>query len=737
MKLAAPFVLLAIVLLAAAVLDGTAGEADLVLVNRSDVFTLDPQRMSYTQDFRMADALYEGLVRWNNRDFTIEPAAAELPEISEDCKTYTFTLRGDRRWSDGAPVTVHDFVYSWRRLVLPDTAADYSNLYFVIDGTHEFWKARQDLLRGFSCDPWTCGDELLRDDARRLHDRLRALLTARMLPADVAAPPPTRRAVIQGELDRLASILDTPDVSAVEIEAVLAECSGVRDWFRKLSERTSRQAEAKWNWMRTEHAFERQVGLRAIDARTLEVTLAQPCAYFLDLLAFAIGSPVYRPCVEGWPEDAAAAAREHPAGWAGVKAPEVDRCAWISLNERTGRLEQIHQWARPEYLVTNGPYVLTQWRYKRDMRLERNQRYIEPERARCGSIIVRAIEDTNTMVLAFESGSVDWLTDVTADYRADMLAQRSRYMEHHREALDALLAEGLPLDVALGRLPPPESGERRNIHTFPTFGADFYSFNCREKLGDGRDNPFHDPRVRRAFACSIDKEAIVRDVTRLNEPVLDVFIPPGSIPGYTSPAGLHFNSERALKELRDAGWELNAAGDLVSKSTDEPFPVIDLLYTTNTQRYKWISLELKAQWEQALGVRIKLRPADTKFFKEDLKQGKFMIARGNWYGDYGDPTTFLDLCRSTDGNNDRGYESETFDAMLDRANAIQDPQNRLDALTECEAYLFGERGDVPMMILCQLLQVYMYEPDELFGISDHPRLTQYLWQLETRRNDDA
>ncbi|MCA9295945.1 MAG: hypothetical protein KC983_05495, partial [Phycisphaerales bacterium] len=118
MKLAAPFVLLAIVLLAAAVLDGTAGEADLVLVNRADVFTLDPQRMSYTQDFRMAYALYEGLVRWNNRDFTVEPAAADLPEISADRRTYTFTLRGDRRWSDGAPVTVHDFIYSWRRLVL-------------------------------------------------------------------------------------------------------------------------------------------------------------------------------------------------------------------------------------------------------------------------------------------------------------------------------------------------------------------------------------------------------------------------------------------------------------------------------------------------------------------------------------------------------------------------------------------------------------------------------------------
>ena len=73
-------------------------------------------------DFRMASSLYEGLVLWDNHDFSIEPGVAESWSISEDGRTYTFHLRTDARWSTGEPVTSADFVYAFRRLLMPDTA---------------------------------------------------------------------------------------------------------------------------------------------------------------------------------------------------------------------------------------------------------------------------------------------------------------------------------------------------------------------------------------------------------------------------------------------------------------------------------------------------------------------------------------------------------------------------------------------------------------------------------------
>ena len=73
-------------------LDKTKPRADFVFVNRGDVFTLDPQRMSWLTDMQVAYCLYEGLVRWNTKDFSIELAAADKLDISEDGLVYTFHI---------------------------------------------------------------------------------------------------------------------------------------------------------------------------------------------------------------------------------------------------------------------------------------------------------------------------------------------------------------------------------------------------------------------------------------------------------------------------------------------------------------------------------------------------------------------------------------------------------------------------------------------------------------------
>ena len=97
MKILAPFALILAALMTVVYLDDAPPRADVVFVDAAEVFTLDPQRMSWTQDFRMAYALYEGLVRWDNSDFTIEPAAATWT-VSDDQLTYTFDIRADAKW---------------------------------------------------------------------------------------------------------------------------------------------------------------------------------------------------------------------------------------------------------------------------------------------------------------------------------------------------------------------------------------------------------------------------------------------------------------------------------------------------------------------------------------------------------------------------------------------------------------------------------------------------------------
>ncbi len=99
-----------------------------------------------------------------------------------------------------------------------------------------------------------------------------------------------------------------------------------------------------------------------------------------------------------------------------------------------------------------------------------------------------------------------------------------------------------------------------------------------------------------------------------------------------------------------------------------------------------------------------------------------MVSRGAWFGDYGDPTTFLDINRTGDGNNDRGYTNPAYDDLLIRAARERDPARRLAILTSAEQLLV--ETDVPFAPIFQYVQTYLFDAKKLSGISPHPRQEQ-------------
>lgn len=580
--------------------------ADLVLASDSEVFTLDPQRMSWLADMRMAYALFEGLTRWDTSTFTCTPAVATGWTVSPDGLVWTFDLDPEARWSNGAPVTAHDFVWSWKRLLMPDTAADYTDLLYAVAGGKDFFEWRVQALQDF--DP--------------THDDANALVNE------------------------------------------------------------------------TNQRFADTVGLVALDDHQLQITLAHPVPYLLDLLAFAPLMPIYRPAVEGWPEDQALA-----AGWHGMTPPDWTDRQFVNLNPTTGRIEADHQWARPGTLVSNGPFALDRWRYRRDLRLRRNPHRPDAANAPIQSILVRSYPDPTTAMLAYRSGEVDWLTGVSSDMR--------------RELVDARRAS-TPDDADL---------LIRSTHARLAYGTEYIGFNCRSTLSDGRPNPFHDARVRRAFAAATDKQTLVDLVSGLGDRVTGMFTPADSITGYEPEGGIDFDVERAQEELASAGWVLNDDGLRVNQSGD-PFPVVELMYSTSSPRYQRLCTGLRDQWMRHLGVDVHLKGQDSKFFGADLRDGNFMVARGGWYGDWGDPTTWLNMFRKDDGNNDRGFADPDIERRLSEAQMMVDQQARLQAMSRIEEDLFQEH--LPLIPICQLVDVSMYDPWKLDGMTSHPRLVQYL-----------
>jgi oligopeptide transport system substrate-binding protein len=133
----------------------------LLLGNLAEPQELDPQLIAAYTDQNIAVALFEGLCALDERTSQPVPAAAAKWDVSPDGLTYTFHLRPTAKWSNGDPLTAHDFVTSWRRVLAPSLAAEYAYLLYPL-------KNAEALNTGKSSDFTTLGAEALDDHTLRV-----------------------------------------------------------------------------------------------------------------------------------------------------------------------------------------------------------------------------------------------------------------------------------------------------------------------------------------------------------------------------------------------------------------------------------------------------------------------------------------------------------------------------------------------------------------------------------------
>lgn len=106
----------------------------------------------------------EGLVRYDRRG-NVVPGVAYSWELSDT--EATFNLRKDALWSDGAPVTAHDFVFAWRNVLKPETASEYAFILYPIKNAEAINKGKMDAasLGVTAVDDYTLKVELDRPTA--------------------------------------------------------------------------------------------------------------------------------------------------------------------------------------------------------------------------------------------------------------------------------------------------------------------------------------------------------------------------------------------------------------------------------------------------------------------------------------------------------------------------------------------------------------------------------------------
>ncbi|MBI4232927.1 MAG: peptide ABC transporter substrate-binding protein [Chloroflexi bacterium] len=101
--------------------------------------TIDPNRASFSTEITPIKLSFRGLLSFNDKLEVVPVIATEVPTvknggISSDGLTYTFKLRKGVTWSDGKPVTAKDIEYSIKRMLKPETAAEYASFYHDIKG---------------------------------------------------------------------------------------------------------------------------------------------------------------------------------------------------------------------------------------------------------------------------------------------------------------------------------------------------------------------------------------------------------------------------------------------------------------------------------------------------------------------------------------------------------------------------------------------------------------------------
>jgi oligopeptide transport system substrate-binding protein len=374
-----------------------------------------------------------------------------------------------------------------------------------------------------------------------------------------------------------------------------------------------------------------EVGEKSPNDQTLVITLSDPVPFFPALLAFPPFFPMHEPSMRPFVE--------------------------------SDGLHYNQDFTRPPHLVTNGPYRLAEWTFKRRLRMIASDFYWNRQSVKSKVVDQIYADDGVAALRAYERGDADWISDLDPDMAAEMLVR----------------------------------GGRDDLHIFPAFGTYFYSLNCLPNLPDGRKNPLADVRVRQALSMAIDREPIVRNVGRIGQPPSLTYIPPHVFDGYSSPPGLAYDPDHARKLLAEAGFP-NGRG----------FPNLTILYNSDFGYHGDIAQIIRRQWLDNLNIQMDLQGVEIKVFGVMLHSQQYAVARASWYGDYADPSTFTDKYKSDSDDNDSKWNNPEYDRLCAQAQKETDTGRRLVLLSRAENILLNE---APIIPLYTYVNAYLFRPE--------------------------
>lgn len=492
-----------------------AEKQELVRGNGSEPASLDAHKVESDVEANIIHDFFEKLIAVHD-DGSISGGLAEKWE-QQNHQIWTFHLRADLKWSDGTPLTADDVVFSWRRLVDPQTLSPYQSY------------------------------------IPNMHVRNAADIAAGKKPAS-------------------------------------------------------------------------ELGIRALDKRTVQIELDRPLSYFLAM---------------------------------------VDHFAVVTLPQ-AAIAKYGDKWTQPGHFVGSGPFTLDEWVVNERIVAKRNPYYWDDAHTLLNKVTYLPIVSNTAEVNRYKAGEVEVTFTLPP---------------HLFKALKTELPEQVKVNSQLSTY--------------------YYKFNTQKP-------PFNDPRVRRALDLALDKTVIAEKVLGMGQVPAYSILPPG-MAGYTSqqPEWAAWSQQQrnaeAKKLLAEAGF-----------SAQRPLK-FDLLYNTS-ESHQRVAIAAGSMWKQALGVEARLKNQEWKTMLDTMRTGDFELVRSSWAADYNEPSTYFDMLRSGNSNNQGKFTHAEYDALLDRAVNADSAAARNSDYHQAENILQQQAPLIPIYyyVRAQLVKPYVggFKPDQ-------------------------
>ena len=306
-----------------------------------------------------------------------------------------------------------------------------------------------------------------------------------------------------------------------------------------------------------------------------------------------------------------------------------------------------NKWTRPGHFVGNGAFVLAKWVVNDVIEVRKSPTYWDRDRVRLNAIRFYPIESDDAEERAFRAGQLHVTETVP-------LSKIDYYKAEHPDL----------------------------INIGPYLGTYFYRVNVTKP-------PLTDRRVRQALALAIDREGIVKNITRGGQLPAYNFVPPGTA-GYTSRSQFQENITTAKRLLAEAGYP-----------DGKGMPPVEILYNT-LESHRTIAEAIQQMWKTKLGVDARLVNEEWKVYLDAQRSLNYQVVRAAWIGDYVDPNSFMDMWLTGGGNNETGWSNPEYDRLIAEAARTIDPQQRLEVFQKAEAILMDEMPEIPIYFYTRL-----------------------------------